>query len=67
MNMKSAAFFALVSMILLTVLLLGDFINNVLSVLNGLIPAMVILRSLIYLLAGVGVTVFLWVFHRSQG
>ena len=66
MSLKSAAFFALVTMILLTVLLLADFINNVLAVLNGLIPAMVVMRSLIYMLAGVGLTVFLWVFHRSQ-
>ena len=66
MNLKSAAFFALVTMILLTVLLLADFINNVLAVLNGLIPAIVVMRSLIYLLAGVGVTVYLWVFDRSQ-
>lgn len=65
MSLKSAAFFALVTMILLTVLLLGDLIRDVLAVLDGVLPAMMILRSLIYTLAAVGLSLFLWVFHRS--
>ena len=65
MNLKSAAFFALVTMILLTVLLLGDLIRDVLAVLDGVYPAMMVLRSLIYTLAAVGLSLFLWVFHRS--
>jgi hypothetical protein len=66
MNLKSAAFLALVGMVLLTVLLVADFINVVQGVLRDLIPAVMLLRSMIYLLASLGVTVFLWVFHRTQ-
>jgi hypothetical protein len=66
MNLRSAAFLALVGMILLTLLVIADFINVVQGVLRDLIPAMMLLRSLIYLLASIGLTVFLWVFHRAQ-
>jgi hypothetical protein len=66
MNLKSAAFLALVTMLLLTLLVIADFINVVLGVLRDILPAMMLLRSIIYLLASVGLTVFLWVFHRAQ-
>ena len=65
MSLKSAALFALVGMILLTVLALADFLNVVLGVMRDIVPAMMLLRSLIYLLATLGVTVFLWAFYRS--
>jgi hypothetical protein len=66
MNLRSAAFLALVGMILLTLLVIADFINVVQGVLRDLIPAMMLLRSIIYLLATLGLTVFLLVFHRAQ-
>ena len=66
MNLKSASLLALVAMILLSVLLVADFVNVTLGVLHDILPAIMLLRSLIYLLASLGVTVFLWVFHRSQ-
>ena len=66
MNLKSAALFALVGMILLTVLLIADFINLLLGVLRDIVPVVMLLRSLVYMLAGLGVTVFFWVFHRTQ-
>ena len=66
MSLKSAAFLALVGMILLTLLVIADFINVVQGVLHDLIPAMMLLRSIIYLLASIGLTVFLWAFHRAQ-
>ena len=66
MNLKSAAFLALVGMILLTVLVIADFINVVQGVLRDLLPAMMLLRSIIYLLASLAVTVFLWLFHRTH-
>jgi hypothetical protein len=66
MNLKSAAFLALVGMILLSILVIADFINVVQGVLRDLIPVVMLLRSIIYLLASLGVTVFLWVFHRTQ-
>ncbi len=66
MNLKSAAFLALVTMLLLTLLVIADFTNAVQGVLRDILPAMMLLRSIIYLLASAGLTVFLWVFHRAQ-
>lgn len=66
MNLRSAAFLALVGMILLTLLVIADFINVVQGVLRDLIPAMMLFRSIIYLLASIGLTVFLWAFQRAQ-
>jgi hypothetical protein len=66
MTLKNSAFLALVGMILLTVLLTADFINTVLGVLRDLLPALALLRSSVYLLASVGLLVFLYVFHRKQ-
>jgi hypothetical protein len=66
MNLKSAAFLALVGMLLLTILSAADFVNIILGVVRGLIPAMAIVRSLVYLFASLCVTIFFWIFHRSQ-
>jgi hypothetical protein len=66
MNLKSTAFLALVGMILLSVLVIADFINVAQGVLRDLIPAVMLLRSIIYLVASLGLTVFLWVFHQAQ-
>ena len=66
MTLTSAAFFALIGMILLTVLLALGFLRDVSVLLKGAIAAMTVLVSLIHLLASLGVTVFLYVFHKTQ-
>ncbi len=66
MNLKSSAFFALIGMALLTLLLAVTFIRDVLSLLAGAIAALAVLISLIHLLASLSVTVFLYVFHKAQ-
>jgi hypothetical protein len=66
MSLKTAAFLALVGMALLTILLAADFINVVTGVSRDVVPAMALLRSLIYLLASLTVTVFFWVFQKAQ-
>jgi hypothetical protein len=66
MNLKTAAFLALVGMILLTLVVAVDFINTFLGVMRDLIPAMALFRSFVYLLASLSLLVFLYVFHRSQ-
>jgi hypothetical protein len=66
MNLKSAAFLALVGMILLTVLLIADFINLFVGVIRDIVPVVMLLRSLIYTLASLAVTGFFWVFYRGQ-
>ena len=66
MTLKSAAFFALIGMILLTVVLALGFIRDISAFTAGAIAAMAMLVSLIHLLASLSVTVFLYVFHQKQ-
>jgi hypothetical protein len=66
MTLKNAALFALVGMTLLTILLAVVFIRDVSAFVAGAIAAMAFLVSLIHLLAGLGVTVFLYVFFKAQ-
>ena len=66
MTLKSAALFALVGMILLTVVVALGFFRDVSAFASGAIAANAILVSLIHLLASLGVTVFLYVFHKGQ-
>ena len=47
MSLKNAAFFALVGMVLLTVLLTRSLIINVSGVMRGFIPAVALLTSLV--------------------
>ena len=67
MSLKSAALFALVGMILLTVVLALSFIRDISAFTSGAIAAMAMLVSLVHLLASLSVTVFLFVFHKGQG
>jgi hypothetical protein len=66
MSLKSAALFALVGMILLTVAVALSFIRDIAAFTSGAAAAMAVLVSLIHLLASLGVTVFLYVFHKGQ-
>jgi hypothetical protein len=66
MTLKSAALFALIGMVLLTVLLAVGFIRDLSAFMAGAIAAMALLISLIHLLASLSVAVFLWVFHKAQ-
>ncbi len=65
MTLKTAALLALLGMILLTVLVAADLIKTVTGVMRDVVPAVAILKSLIYLLASLAVTVFFWVSHRQ--
>jgi nicotinamide riboside transporter PnuC len=66
MTLKNAALLALIGTLLLAILLAADFIKTVSGVLNDVIPAMALLRSLIYLLGILSVTVFFYVFNKAQ-
>jgi hypothetical protein len=66
MTLKSAAFFALIGVTLLTVLVAVDFIRDVSIFLAGAIAAMALLIALIHLLASLSVAVFLYVFYKAQ-
>jgi hypothetical protein len=66
MSLKSAALFALVGMILLTVVVASGFIRDVSAFASGAIAANAMLVSLIHLLASLGLSVFLYVFYSKQ-
>ena len=53
-------------MVLITILLIAGLIADVLGVVRGLIPAMRLLTSFIYVFAGLSVVVFLYTFHKAQ-
>lgn len=66
MTLKNAALFALIGTLLLTILLVAGLILDVLNVARGLIPATRMLSSLIHAFAALAVTVFFYVFHKTQ-
>jgi hypothetical protein len=66
MSLKNAAFLALVGMILLTILLVVGLINDTMGVMQGIVPAVKLVTSLIDAFAGVTLVAFLYVFHRHQ-
>jgi hypothetical protein len=66
MTRKTAALLALIWMAPLTILLAADFLDVVTGVMRDVVPAMALLRSLIYILASLTVTVFFYVFRRTE-
>ena len=66
MTLKNAALLALVGTILMTVLLVGNFVFTFLNVLRSLVPAVTLFSSFIYAFGSLSVMVFFFVFHRAQ-
>ncbi|MGA2216103.1 MAG: hypothetical protein ABSH31_22710 [Bryobacteraceae bacterium] len=66
MTLKNAALLALIGTILVTAVLTWDLIMNLLNVVRGLVPAVVLFSSLIYAFGAFSVAVFLFVFHKAQ-
>jgi hypothetical protein len=66
MTLKNAAFFAVVGMALLTVLLTFTLFRNFSGVLGGFIPAITLATSLIEWIASLSLLVFFAVFYRRQ-
>jgi hypothetical protein len=66
MTLKNAALLALIGTILMTALLVWDFVFTVLNVLRGVIPAVMLFHSFIYAFGCFSVMVFFFVFHRAQ-
>jgi hypothetical protein len=66
MTRKNAALLALIGTILITALLVWDYVLNVLNVLRGLIPATMLFSSFIYAFACFSVAVFSYVFHKAK-
>jgi len=65
-TLKNAALLALVGTILMTVLLVWNFVSNVLNVLRGVEVPIVLFASFIYAFGCFSVMVFFYVFHRAQ-
>ena len=66
MTLKNAAFFALIGITLLTVMLAAGFIRDFSGFLSGAVAAMALLKSGIHLLASLSMAVFLYVFYKEQ-
>ena len=66
MTLKNAALLALIGTILMTALLVWDFVFTVLNVVRGVIPPVMLFNSFIYAFGCFGVMVFFFVFHRTQ-
>jgi hypothetical protein len=66
MNLKNAAFLALIGTILTTLLLAYNLISTVLNVSQGLVPAMTLFPLLIYAFASLTLAVFFYVFHKQS-
>jgi hypothetical protein len=66
MALKNAALLALIGTILMTTLLVGNFVLTLINVLRDLVPAVTLFSSLIYAFGCLTVMVFFFVFHRAQ-
>ena len=66
MTLKNAALLALIGTVLMTALLVWTFVFNVLNLLRGLVPAVMLFSSFIYAFGCFSVMVFFFVFHRAQ-
>jgi hypothetical protein len=66
MTLKGAAFLAFVGTLLVTALLVWDFVFNLLNVLRGLTPAVTVFSSLIYAFGALTATVFFYLFQKQQ-
>ena len=66
MSLKSAAFLALIAMILVTITRLYDTVSVIVAVMQGLVPAVQLLSSLIYAFASVAVTIFFFSSYKQS-
>jgi hypothetical protein len=66
MTLKNAAFFALVGMAMLTVLISVNLLTDLSGVARGLVPYMAMLRSLVEWLASLSLLIFFAVFYTKQ-
>jgi len=66
MTLKSAALLALIGTILMTVLLVWNFVLVFLNVLRDLVPAVSLFSSFTYAFGAFSMMVFFFVFHRAQ-
>jgi hypothetical protein len=66
MTLKNTALLALIGTILMTALLVLEFVSTLLNVLQNLVPAMTLLPSFIYAFGCLCVAIFFYVFRAQQ-
>jgi len=66
MTLKNAALFALLGMILLTIVLTVDFIQNLTGFLHDVVAPIPLLASFIRAFAALSLAVFFYVFHKGH-
>jgi CHASE3 domain sensor protein len=66
MRLKTAAFFAFIGMLLVTIVYLSTFLNDLTAYFHDAIAVMTLLAAGIHLLASFTVTMFFFVFYRAQ-
>ena len=66
MTLKNAALLALIGTVLMTALLVWNFVFTFPNVLRNLVPAVTLFQSFIYAFGCFSVAVFFYVFHRAQ-
>ena len=66
MTNKSAATFAFIGTLLAAALLIYDFVFDIVSVAEGLIPLVTLFPAFIYALAALSLTVFFFVFRKQN-
>jgi hypothetical protein len=66
MTLKTAALFALIGMVLLTIVLAMGFIRDVSALSAGAVADVTVVVSLVHLLASLSVAVFFYVFYKRQ-
>ena len=66
MTMRSATSLVLLGAVLVAIVLVVGFVLDLLLVLQGLIPVVRLVISLVYSFASVTAVVFLYVFRKSQ-
>ena len=66
MTLKNASFLAFIGTALVAVLQIWDFFSNLLNVIRGLLPAVVLFTSLIYAFGALTVAVFFYFYSQSQ-
>ena len=66
MSLRSASLLAMIGTVLLAVVLLLDLIRDIVGVARDIVPAMVLLRSLLYTFIGLTLAIFFVVFHKRN-
>jgi hypothetical protein len=66
MTLKTSALLALLGTAMLTLLLVLGLFRDVTGLMSGVVPMLEMLKSLIYVLAGVSMVLFFYVFYKAQ-